>query len=57
MVLMTGYSEKLDQGHVLPCAVIPKPFGRAELEAAFLLGEQGRDADVVHLYPKPARHV
>jgi signal transduction histidine kinase len=57
MVLMTGYSEKLDQGHVLPCAVTPKPFGRAELEAAFLLGEQGRDADVVHLYPKPARHV
>jgi signal transduction histidine kinase/ActR/RegA family two-component response regulator len=57
MVLMTGYSEKLDQGHVLPCAVIPKPFGCAELEAAFLLGEQGGDADVVHLYPKPARHL
>jgi signal transduction histidine kinase/ActR/RegA family two-component response regulator len=57
MVLMTGYSEKLDQGHVLPCTVIPKPFGRVELEAAFLLEEHGRDAEVVHLYPKPAQHL
>jgi CheY-like chemotaxis protein len=57
MVLMTGYSEKLDQGHVLPCTVIPKPFGRAELEDAFLLEERGRDAEIVHLYPKPAQHL
>ncbi|KQR77625.1 hypothetical protein ASG03_14590 [Rhizobium sp. Leaf341] len=35
MVLMTGYSEKLDQGHALPCAVLLKPFGRSELETAF----------------------
>jgi signal transduction histidine kinase len=35
MVLMTGYSEKLDQGHALPCAILSKPFGRLELESVF----------------------
>jgi len=55
IVLMTGYSERLDQGHSLPFAVLSKPFGPNELVAALSRHEEVRHANVVPLYPASSR--
>ena len=52
IVLMTGYSDKLEQGQIVDFPVVNKPFARQEVELAFRRTKQPRLDNVLPLFGK-----